>query len=70
MLFVPVHVGVENTARAHCQHVLFVFFNMVTARFQILSRQMLNNSYSYIGGYLTHDRQTVCIPLSGVSGPL
>lgn len=31
----------------------------VTVRFWILSSQMFNNSYTYIGGYLTHDRQTV-----------
>lgn len=34
--------------------------------FVILSSQMFNNSYFYIGGYLTHDRQTVCSSLSGV----
>lgn len=35
------------------------FLPPVTARFRILSSQMFNNSYTYIGGYLTHDRQTV-----------
>lgn len=32
----------------------------VTVRFQIFSSQMFNNSFTYIGGYLTYDRQTVC----------
>lgn len=34
--------------------------SMITVRFQILSSQIFNNLYSYNGGYLTHDRQTVC----------
>lgn len=35
--------------------------SLAAARFQILSSQTLNNSYTFIGGYLTHDRQTVRI---------
>lgn len=55
---VSVHVceKIQKELTATASHI----FLWLQRGFVILSSQMFNNSYFYIGGYLTHDRQTVC----------